>query len=144
MRPGGAITCTAGHAILASEPFVRLDRNTWSGRLVDAYLRKAGIQPRERFEINSFEAIAVMVDRGLGVSLLPDRAPPWPEGLSLAKLPVPDRSFINRIGLVWPRASLRLRLVHAFLEQAAMLRVQRPTRKTAFASAFGVLRKRID
>jgi DNA-binding transcriptional LysR family regulator len=119
------------HAILASEPFVRLDRNTWSGRLVDGYLRKAGIQPRERFEINSFEAIAVMVDRGLGVSLLPDRAPPWPEGLSLAKLPVPDRSFINRIGLVWVRSSLRLRLVHAFLEQAAAARAQRPTQKNA-------------
>jgi DNA-binding transcriptional LysR family regulator len=123
------------HAILASEPFIRLDRNTWAGRLVDRYLRKAGIQPKERFEINSFEAIAVMVDRGLGVSLLPDRSPPWPEGLSLAKLPVPDRSFINRIGLVWPRASLRLRLVHAFLEQAATLRVQGPTRKTANSSA---------
>jgi DNA-binding transcriptional LysR family regulator len=111
------------HAILASERFIRLDRNLWPGRLVDGYLRKAGIQPRERFEINSFEAIAVMVDRGLGVSLLPEWAPPWPEGLSLAKLPVPDRSFVNRIGLVWARASLRLRLVHAFLEQAAAARV---------------------
>jgi DNA-binding transcriptional LysR family regulator len=39
------------HAILASEPFIRLDRNVWPGRLVDGYLRKAGIQPRERFEI---------------------------------------------------------------------------------------------
>jgi len=107
------------HAILASEPFIRLDRNLWPGRLVDAYLRKAGIQPRERFEINSFEAIAVMVDRRLGVSLLPEWAPPWPEGLSLAKLPVPDRSFVNGIGLVWARTSRRLRLVNAFLEQAA-------------------------
>ena len=107
------------HAILASEPFIRLDRNLWPGRLVDAYLRKAGIQPRERFEINSFEAIAVMVDRRLGVSVLPEWAPPWPEGLSLAKLPVPDRSFVNGIGLVWARTSRRLRLVNAFLEQAA-------------------------
>jgi DNA-binding transcriptional LysR family regulator len=122
-------------AILASEPFIRLDRNVWPGRLVDGYLRKAGIQPRERFEINSFEAIAIMVDRGLGVSLLPDRAPPWPEGLSLAKLPVPDRSFINRIGLVWLRASLRLRLVHAFLEQAAAARAQGPARKNAHSRA---------
>ena len=117
------------HAILASEPFIRLDRNLWPGRLVDGYLRKAGIRPRERFEIDAFEAIAVMVDRGLGVSLLPDRAPPWPEGLSLAKLPVPDRSFINRIGLVWVRASLRLRLVHAFLEQAEAARAQDARRK---------------
>jgi DNA-binding transcriptional LysR family regulator len=117
------------HAILASEPFIRLDRNLWPGRLVDGYLRKAGIQPHELFEIDGIEAIAVMVDRGLGVSLVPDWAPPWPEGLSLAKLPVPDASFARRIGLVWTRASLRLRLVQAFLEQAAAAHAQRPARK---------------
>src|SRR5712671_6472021 len=35
------------HVILASEPFIRLDRNIWPGRRADAYLRKAGIRPRE-------------------------------------------------------------------------------------------------
>jgi DNA-binding transcriptional LysR family regulator len=107
-------------AILASEPFIRLDRNVWPGRLVDAYLRKAGLRPRELFEIDGGAAIAAMVDRGLGVAILPDLAPPWPEGLSLARLPLPDAApFARRIGLVWVRASPRLRLIHAFLEQAA-------------------------
>jgi DNA-binding transcriptional LysR family regulator len=111
------------HAILASEPFIRLNRKLWTGRLTDGYLRKVGIRPIELFEIDAVDAIAVMVDRGLGVSLLPDWAPPWPEGLSLAKLPVPGgRSFACRIGLIWPRASPRLRLVKAFLEQAALAR----------------------
>ena len=119
------------HAILASEPFIRLDRSTWEGRLVDGYLRKAGIRPRESFETDGIDAIAVMVDRGLGVSLLPDWAPPWPGGLSLARLPVPDSSLARRIGLVWPRTSLRVRLVRAFLEQAAAARAQGPARKTA-------------
>src|SRR5712671_4461803 len=119
------------HAILASEPFIRLDRKVWPGRLVDNYLRKVGIRPRELFEIDEFDPIAVMVDRGLGVSLLPDWAPPWPEGLSLAKLPVPGGlSFARRIGLIWPRASLRLRLVRAFLEQAAAVRAQGTARAT--------------
>jgi DNA-binding transcriptional LysR family regulator len=118
------------HAILASEPFIRLDRNLWPGRLVDGYLRKAGIRPCERFEIDGGAAIAVMVDRGLGVALLPDLAPPWPKGLSLAKVPLPDATpFARRIGVVWSRASLRLRLIHAFLEQAAAARAQSPARK---------------
>jgi DNA-binding transcriptional LysR family regulator len=124
------------HAILASEPFIRLDRKTWGGRLVDDYLRKAGIRPRELFEIDQIGAIPVMVDRGLGVSLLPDLAPPWPEGLSLAKLPVPGaRSFARRIGLIWLRASLRLPLVRAFLEQAAAACAQGPARRPAKLSA---------
>ena len=120
------------HAILASEPFIRLDRKLWPGRLVDDYLRKVGIRPRELFEIDQFDPIAAMVDRGLGVSLMPDWAPPWPEGLSLAKLPVPDASsFARRIGLVWARASLRLRLVHAFLEQAMAARAPGAARQGA-------------
>jgi len=126
------------HTILASEPFIRLHRRLWPGRLVDGYLRKAGIQPRELYEIDLPEAIAVMVDRGLGVSLLPDWAPPWPEGLSLAKVPVPDAApFARRIGVVWSRASLRLRLLHAFLEQAAAARTRGPARKTANSRATG-------
>jgi DNA-binding transcriptional LysR family regulator len=119
-------------AILTSEPFIRLHRRLWPGRLVDGYLRKAGIRPRELYEIDLPEAIAVMVDRGLGVSLLPDWAPPWPEGLSLAKLPLPDAApFSRRIGVVWSKASPRLRLVYAFLEQAAARDKQRRAAKLA-------------
>jgi DNA-binding transcriptional LysR family regulator len=120
------------HALLASEPFIRWDRSLWPGRLVDAYLRRAGIRPRELYEINGIEPIAAMVDRGLGVSLLPDWKPPWPESPSLIRLPVPGgRSFARRVGLIWPRASLRLRLVRAFQEQAAAACAQRPVRRTA-------------
>src|SRR5215468_1568774 len=103
---------------LTSEPFIRLDRTGWAGRLVDGYLRHARIRPKERFELDGLEAIAIMVDRGLGVSLVPDWSPPWPEGLSLRKLLVPDNSFARRIGLIWTRASLRVRLIQAFLKIA--------------------------
>src|SRR5262245_12177897 len=106
------------HAVLAHEPFIRLDRKVFAGRLIDDYLRKAGIRPNDHYELDGLELIAVMVDRGLGVTLLPDWAPPWPEGLSLRKLALPDRSFVRRTGLLWNRASLRARLVRAFLEQA--------------------------
>jgi hypothetical protein len=56
----------------------------------------------------------------LGVSLVPDWAPPWPEGLSLTKLQVSDQSFARRMGLLWTRTSLRLRLIRAFLDAAAV------------------------
>jgi DNA-binding transcriptional LysR family regulator len=108
------------HAVLASEPFIRLDRSLYAGQLIDGYLRKAGIRPKELFELDGLEAIAVMVDRGLGVTLLPDWAPPWPEGLSLRKLRLPDPTFTRRTGLIWTRATLRGRLIRAFLEQAQL------------------------
>jgi DNA-binding transcriptional LysR family regulator len=86
---------------------------------VEGYLRRAGIRPHDRFELDTLEAIAVMVDRGLGVALMHDWAPPWPEGLSLLKLPLPDNPFSRHLGLIWNRTSVRIRLVRAFLEVAS-------------------------
>jgi DNA-binding transcriptional LysR family regulator len=62
-----------------------------------------------------------MVDRGLGVSLVPDWAPPWPEGLSLRKLRLPDKSFRRVTGILWSKSSLRLKLITAFVEHALLV-----------------------
>ena len=106
------------HELLASEPLIRYDRNHWGGRQADEYLQRAGIAPHERFELNALNAIAVMVDRGLGVSLVPDWAKPWPEGLDLVRLPLPHYSVPRRIGIVWSRGSVRIRLVTVFIEES--------------------------
>lgn len=113
-----SMRATDPHRALQSAPFIRYDRNSVGGRIADTYLRRAGIRPQERFELTSLTSIALLVDRGLGVSLVPDWSPPWPEGLSLDKLPIADRSYMRRIGFLWSRASVRVRLVNAFLEEA--------------------------
>jgi DNA-binding transcriptional LysR family regulator len=105
------------HELLATQPLIRYDRHWWGGHLVDEYLNKAGITPNERFELNSLHAIAVMVDRGLGVSLVPKWARPWPEGLKLAELTPPLEFEPRRVGVVWNRSSIRIRLLDAFLEE---------------------------
>lgn len=112
-----ALGGTDPHRLLAAEPFIRYDRNQWGGRLAERYLREARIRPRDRFELDALDAIAVMVDRGLGVSLVPDWAPPWPAGIQVAKQPLPRPFPPRRIGLIWTRNSARARLVRAFLEQ---------------------------
>lgn len=106
------------HELLATQPLIRYDRNQWGGRQADEYLRKFNIVPRERFELNALNAIAVMVDRGLGVSLVPDWARPWPEGLHLTRIALPHATEPRRIGIVWSRASIRIRLVMAFIAEA--------------------------
>ncbi|MBM6581852.1 LysR family transcriptional regulator [Microvirga sp. BT689] len=111
----------APHDLLRSEPFIRYDRNHWGGRLADLYLRQAGIRPRERLELDALEAIAVMVSKGLGVSLLPDWAPPWPAGVSIAKIALPSNAPERHIGLVWSRTSSRIRLIRALLTVTTQL-----------------------
>jgi len=103
------------HALIASEPFIRYDRNQWGGLLADRYLREAHLHPRERYELDALDAIAVLVDRGLGVSLVPDWAPPWPAGIDVAKLPLPRPFPRRRIGILWRRSTARTRLVEALL-----------------------------
>lgn len=106
------------HELLAGEPLIRYDRHQWGGRQADEYLRNAGIVPRERFELNALNAIAVMVDRGLGVSLVPDWAQPWPEGLKVVRIPLPLPAEPRRIGVVWSRSSVRVRLVNVLLQES--------------------------
>lgn len=105
------------HELLATQPLIRYDRHQWGGRQADDYLRAAGIVPHERFELNALNAIAVMVDRGLGVSLVPDWARPWPEGVRLVRLPLPLPAEPRRIGIVWSRSSVRVRLVNVLLQE---------------------------
>lgn len=108
---------TTPQKLLKSKPFIRYDRNHWGGRLADGYLQQEKIRPIERLELDALDAIAVMVARGFGVSLVPDWAPPWPEGLKLNKLPVEAPTFVRRLGILWMRNSINIRLVRAFVAQ---------------------------
>ena len=107
--------------LLREEPLIRYDRNQWGGRSADMYLTERGIVPHERFELNALNAIAMMVDRGLGVSIVPDWAPPWPEGIDIVRLQLPEPRVGRRIGIVWSRSSVRMRLVTVLLEESARL-----------------------
>lgn len=106
------------HATLQTEPFVRYDRNVVGGQLADAYLRQHGIKPHQRCELDGLAAIATLVDRGLGVSLIPDWASHESSGLSLKKWALPHAAPKRLVGLLWGRSSARLRLVQAFLAAA--------------------------
>lgn len=114
-----SLSVKSPQATLRSQPFIRYSRGTWAGRLVDNYLRKNGIRPHERFELNSLGAVAVLVDRGLGVALVPDWAPPWPEGLSISKWDLRDRLFVRRVGILWAASSLRIRFIRCFVTEAS-------------------------
>ena len=103
--------------ILKREPFIRYDRNHWGGRIVDLYLRKLKIRPHEQFELDSLEAILILVSRGLGVALVPDGLPSWRERTDVRRIDLPGAPP-RCIGILWPRTSTRLPLIRAFLAEA--------------------------
>jgi DNA-binding transcriptional LysR family regulator len=108
------------HELLRTLPLVRYDRSLGGGKEADRYLRKAGIVPQERFELSSLAAIAMMVERGLGVSVVPDTASPLSAGLQVARIALPLPFTPRRFGLLWQRASVRLKVIAALLAQARL------------------------
>ena len=102
--------------LLSTQPFLRYNRASWGGRLVDIYLRRTGIVPRDLVELDALEAIAVMVDKGLGVGIVPDWPKPWPYCPNIVLLPLDEIALKRSVGVVWRRGTPRERLVQAVLE----------------------------
>ncbi|MDR2332778.1 MAG: LysR family transcriptional regulator [Burkholderiaceae bacterium] len=116
------------HELLRTQPLIRYDRNLGGGQMVDHYLRAARITPFERFELSSLVAIAMMVDRGLGVALVPDTALNLPDGQSVVRLPLPEAAQARRFGVMWLRSSARLPLIHSMVDSARRVLAQADAR----------------
>lgn len=99
--------------ILRTSPFIRYDRQQWGGRLAASFLDTIGVVPKERFELDALDAIAMMVARGLGVSLVPDWTGPWPNGVRRLALPQP--APVRELGFLQLSNSPRTHLVHALM-----------------------------
>ena len=84
--------------LLASQPFIRYDRSSFGGRLVDMFLKKQRIAVREAVELDEMDAIANLVRRGLGVALLPRTRQFNDQGLRIVELG--EAGFHREIGLV--------------------------------------------
>ena len=115
LAPAGQGTRPA-EDLLATEPFIRYDRNNWGGRLVQSWLERRGIAPRDWIELDQLEAIAVMVSRGLGVSILPDWVQPWPADVDAVKIPLPEPDLLRHVDAVWVRDTPSERLARAFVD----------------------------
>lgn len=113
----GDCTLAVPHDVICSLPFIRYDRNQWGGQIVDRYLRASGLAVREILELDALDAIAAMVGRGLGAAIVPDWAPPWPEGLHLRRYDLPEAGM-RQTGILWPRVSVRQAALEAFVVTA--------------------------
>jgi DNA-binding transcriptional LysR family regulator len=94
-----------GHArswreLLRSEPFIRYDRTSFGGRLVDRFLRRSRLNVHDVIELDELQGIVQLVARGIGVALIPDSAGlgKWPA--NVAALELGEATFDREIGLV--------------------------------------------
>ncbi|MDP4021264.1 LysR family transcriptional regulator [Methylobacterium sp. NEAU 140] len=86
-------------ALLTELPFIRFDSQTWAGRVIDRELRRMRLEVREEMVLDSLEAIVRMVERGLGVAIVP-LSDDSLAGLRLTARPFGDPHLFRRIVLL--------------------------------------------
>jgi DNA-binding transcriptional LysR family regulator len=108
--------------MLAQQPFIRYDRLSFGGRPVQRYLEQRRLVVQDTMELKELEAIVRMVERGIGVSIIPRAAP-----LQLRSRPLHmvalEEAPVREIGLVMPAAGADRPFTAAF--NAALLAAAR-------------------
>jgi len=100
--------------MLAQCPFMRFDRRTWTGHLVDEALAQCRATVVEGLELNSVEAIVELVRQGFGIAIVPKLANlRWSRDKALRVVPLPRVTVQRRVGLLERRGHGRERFTQA-------------------------------
>ena len=99
---------------LRAAPFIRFDRETWTGLLVRDVLNRCRVEVRDEMELNSVEAILAIVRQGFGVSIVPRLANVrWAEDRQSRVIALPAVDVRRRVGLLERSQHTRLRFTGA-------------------------------
>ena len=102
--------------ILSTEPYICYDSTSWGGRIAERYLAENRIFPRTLCELDALEAIQILVEKELGVSLVPN----W-SGLDLdsnrfTTRIIEDERYLRRIVLLTSANSQHPDIIDTFKE----------------------------
>jgi len=82
-------------------PFIRFERNTWTGHLVDQTIRANKMVIKESMELNSVEAIIELVRQGLGFAIVPRLANiTWETDKKLHISELAGKTIFRKVGLL--------------------------------------------
>ena len=82
-------------------PFIRFERKTWTGHLVDQTIQTNKLKIQDGMELNSVEAIIELVRQGLGYSIVPKLANiAWSSDRQLLIQELPGRVIYRKVGLL--------------------------------------------
>lgn len=124
-------------ALLQGHPFLRYERSSFGGRMVERFLHREGLVVHDAVEVDEIPALIHLVALGVGVALVPlvEAHLPLPAGVRV--VPLGEKTFYREIGLLQrrPRASPpAIALLAECLRQAA---APAPDRKRAGRKARG-------
>lgn len=86
-------------SLLSRYPYIRFNRHFWVSRRIEEALEARTIELRQTMELDSLEAIALMVHHGLGVSIIPVSDESFLRFHRLKAVPFGRPPLSRRIGL---------------------------------------------
>ena len=86
--------------LLAHRPFIRYDRHSHGGSLVERFLKRKKCVLQESIETDSIEAIGLLVARGIGVAILPKTPALKVIGAKVREIGLGSDIFYREVGLV--------------------------------------------
>jgi DNA-binding transcriptional LysR family regulator len=110
-------------ATLSGSKFIRFDRHVGVGRIIDQYLSKRGLAPESVMELDSIEAILAMVERGLGTSIVPEKAVAGHRSRLIIQ-PIDDPDAARTVTLIFRAATLKASLLDILSNALRSLDVQ--------------------
>lgn len=103
-------------------PFIRFERNTWTGHLVDQTIKSNKLSIQDGMELNSVEAIIELVRQGLGYSIVPQLANiSWSKDRQLRIQELPGKTIFRRVGLLERKKHTRQNVTQVIKEHFASL-----------------------
>jgi len=92
----------------SNPPFIRFERNTWTGHLVDQTIKSNKLSIQDGMELNSVEAIIELIRQGLGYSIVPQLANiSWSNDRQLRIQELPGKTIFRKVGLLERKKHLR-------------------------------------
>lgn len=115
--------------LIQKQPFLRYDRASFGGRMVERFLRREGIVVNDSIELDEIAGLIHMTSKGLGVALVPLVEAHLPLPASVRVLSLGELTFYREVGLLQrkPRASPPIvgRLAHCLQEAAEATETRR-------------------
>lgn len=90
-------------AMLQERPFLRYDRVSFGGRMVEGFLRRHGIEVKEAIELDEIPGLIHLAASGVGVALIPMVEAHLPLPAAVRVVSLGEHTFYREIGLLQRR-----------------------------------------
>lgn len=103
--------------LLSTLPFIRYNRGSHGGQLVDHFLKRNGLWVQDGMELDEPAVILKMVGEGLGCAIIPGQLVPLDSTPGVRVLPLPGKPLFREIGIVVRQAALKTPPIAALIAE---------------------------